>query len=167
MRLSKLLIILAILLLPIAAYAEKGIGTSFNFDVNTATFKNGLTLYISAFDAHVRAFVNGDYGEDLNSADKQWDAGADVLYVPQPKNALGVYMELGGNSQWLDTEVGIENYARGAVGLGGVYQYGAKKDNNTGVTTGYQYSAYLGYRGKALGTDKMTHEIVARMIFGF
>jgi len=167
MRLSKLLIVLAILLLPVVAFAEKGIGIQNQFDVNTATFKNGLALYVSAFDTHIRAFAAGDYGEDLNSADKQWDASADFLYVPYPQNGLGMYMELGGNSQWLDTEFGIENYARAAVGFGGIYQFGEKKDNNTGVVTGHGSSLYLGYRAKSLGTDKMTHEIVARMIFGF
>jgi len=141
--------------LPIAAYAEKGAGIQNQFDVNTGTLKQGVIVYISAFAAHVRGFVNADYGEDLNSADKQWDAGADILYVPRPENKLGFYMEIGGNSQWLDAQTGIENYARAAIGFGGVYEFGP------------QDALYLGYRGKAKEKDQMTHEIVARLIFGF
>lgn len=164
MRLSKLIPFLMILLLPVCAYAEKGIGYGMKFDVNTAELPYGLIAYVSAFGSHVRAFANASYGEDLNSADKQWDAGLGILYVPEPLKTLGLYMELDGSAQWLDTEQGIENYARGAVGLGGVYQFSPVKDNNTGLVTGHKYSLYLGYRAKAQGTNTMTHEIVARWV---
>ena len=150
-----LIILMVILLMPIGVFAEKGFGIEQKFDVNTTTMKQSFVTYISAFSSHLRAFAHGDYGEDLNSADKLWAAGASVLYVPRPLSTYGVYFEIGGESEWLDTEVGTENFLRGAVGIGGFYQFGP------------QDAVYLGYLGRSKNENEASHTVVARLVFGF
>ena len=157
-----MLIVAVLILVPVTIQAGQEAYVAVPFDVNTRTlsYRAGLTqtLPFAPGNTILRAFGNGTWGEDGNSADYTYGASGGLIWQLRLFNPpFDVFLVTGGDYDWRNTGETTDKLFRGRAGIG--IQYVLDKQNP-------DKSLYLSIQGKGWKNEKSAIEINLAITFG-